>query len=281
MSAIDAQRNALARVRGDAVGQRDAGVGQRTTDVGVLKGLENEYILRTLKSLGTNKTVGLCVGRALQLLDANSVFQSKPQIGKSAICKLVFDELPTSVPVGKKAISSVPGIKALNQLYYIPGTVNGKDSMKVADTTEYAGFLQSMLTVFGTTNQGPLTGIDAILAKDANCQGAAANHYLQIQDGPGLQAILVHVNRLFGRQLQHTKAVLDFFKKRMFLILQSSPTNIPRVDLHPQLLGGGIDALEQLSRDARALLVNYYKDCESLYQEGVQTVLRTKYGVSA
>ena len=66
-----------------------------------------------------------------------------------------------------------------------------------------------------------------------------------------------------GIQLAHTKKVINFFKTRLFTPKKSDWSII---DIHPNLLDGDIKVLEQVSKDARELLIEYYKNCEDKYQ---------------
>jgi hypothetical protein len=248
-------------------------------DVGVPTGLQNEYIIRTLKSMAGYKSVGFCIGRAFQLLDANTLFQSRPQQGISGVCRPVFDELSSSVPRIGQRIDSVPGIKALDSLFY---TVKGVDTqggldMRIANPAEYAEFLKGMASIFGPSSTSTSQRIDSILARDPNCGAAAAKQYLQIQDPNSVATILSYVNALFSKQLVHTTRVLQFFKQRLFIILKTPGSGIPRVDIHPRLLQGGMAELEKVAIEARAILTDYYKDCESIYRKGVDEVLKAKY----
>jgi hypothetical protein len=246
--------------------------------VGITPGLQNEYIIQTLKGIAGQKSVAFCIARAFQLLDANSLFQSRPTKGTSSICKSVFSELPTSVPQPGKPISKVPGIKSVDQLFYTESGISSqKDQviMRVGDAAEYAEFLKTLSGLFGSSASAPLKGVDAILAKNPNCVGAAANHYLQITDPATLGKVLQVISRLFKRQLLHTQRVIQFFKQRLFIILKRSDSSIPHVDIHPKLLQGGTDELAKVSKEVRDILIDYYKGCEELYQEGIQVILQS------
>jgi len=250
-----------------------------STDIGVPIGLQNEYIIKTLKSMAGYKSVGFCIARAFQLLDANTLFQSKPQQGISGVCRPVFDDLSSSVPAIGKRIDTVPGIKALDSLFYTVKGVDQKGSLdvRIADQAEYADFLKELSSIFGKEGSSASSRIDSIVARDPNCASTAARQYLQIQDPASVTAILTHVNTLFGKQLAHTTRVLQFFKQRVFLIVKPSGSGAPRVDIHPKLLQGGLAEIEKVSKEARTILTNYYKDCESIYRKGVDEVLRAKY----
>jgi hypothetical protein len=251
------------------------------SDVGVPRVLYNQYIIQTLKGIAGSKTTSFCVARALQLLDANSLYQPRPTEGISGVCMARFDALPISVPEAKKPISQVPGLKALDQLYYVNPHLGPKDETLFDKVEDYAAFLTTMTGLFGTQGVKTSTSIDTILAKDPNCPGNAAKHYLRIQDPEKIKKIMVIIQQLFNKQLEHTKKVIHFFKNTMFIIKNRSPEGAigKYIELHPNLLRGGLEDVAKLSRAARQILVDYYKGCEDLYQKGVQEVLGSKYSV--
>jgi len=258
------------------------------TDVGVPRGLVNQYIIQTLKGMVGYKATSFCVARALQLLDANSLYQPRPMESTSGICTTRFDALPISVPESKKAISSVPGLKALDQLYYVNPHIGPKEEVLFDKVDpDYANFLSTMTGLFGSGGAGAaaarFTSIDSVLAKDPNCAPNAIKHYLRIQDPKAIQKVLAIVQQLFAKQLDHTKKVLAFFKQTLFVMKKSRDPGSGAVgsyiEIHPRILQGGLDELAKISKIARDMLVDYYKGCEELYQKGVQEVLSSKYTV--
>lgn len=257
------------------------GVGVGAVEAGVPKALQNQYIIQTLKAMTGYKTTSFCVARALQLLDAKSLYEPKPMEATSGVCMAKFDSLPTSVPESGKAISSVPGMRALDQLYYVNPHIIRDETVFDKAEPEYADFLQKFAGLFGRPSAGAkLASLDSIMAKDPNCPATAVKHYLRIQDPRGIQNVLGIVKQMFGRQLAHTKAVLNFYKTKLFIFkkIKDPITGGQRtwIDIHPKLLQGGIMELEVLSKEARQLLVGYYSGCEELYQRGVQAALATK-----
>jgi hypothetical protein len=48
------------------------------------------------------------------------------------------------------------------------------------------------------------------------------------------------------------------------------------ITLHPNVLEGGLPAVNAIGEEARAILVAYYANCEALYGSGVQIVERSK-----
>ena len=258
------------------------GVGVGAVEAGVPKALQNQYIIQTLKAMTGYKTTSFCVARALQLLDAKSLYEPKPMEATSGVCVAKFDSLPTSVPESGKPITSVPGLRALDQLYSVnPHVIKDGETAFSKPEPEYADFLQKFAGLFGRPSAtAKLAGLDSVLAKDPNCPATAVKHYLKIQDPRGIQNVLGIVKQMFGRQLGHTKRVLEFFKTKLFIFkkIKDPITGGQRtwIDIHPKLLQGGIQELEILSKEARAMLVGYYSGCEELYQKGVQAALATK-----
>ncbi len=262
------------RARGTGPGV--AGPGAQAGTVGIPKELQNQYIIDILKSMSGQtapgqKTVAFCIARALQLLDANTLYTPKPQQGLSGVCMAKFDTLPTSVPQTGQTIASVPGIRAVDQLFYVNPSA---DHVRVTDPAEYSTFLQQISGLFGKPTTAKLSKIDDIIAKDPNCVAAAAKQYLQLQDPNGIQKVRGIVNQMFARQLAHTQRVIKFFRERLFTIVKGREGEI--VNIHPRLLQGGIGELAVVSKQARELLIQYYKDCETLYQQGAEIALHVR-----
>jgi hypothetical protein len=244
------------------------------TTVGIPKELQNEYIIAILKAMSGQttpgqKTVAFCIARALQLLDANTLYTPRPQQAQSGVCMAKFDTLPTSVPQTGISIGSVPGIRAVDQLFYVNPSA---DHVRITDPAEYSDFLQQISGLFGKSTSAKLSKLDEVIAKDPNCPTAAAKQYLQIKDPRGIQKVLGVVNQMFARQLAHTQRVIKFFRERLFTIVKGREGEI--VNIHPRLLQGGIAELAVVSKEARELLIQYYKDCETLYQRGAEEALR-------
>lgn len=236
------------------------------TDIGIPKALQNQYIIATMKAASGQVPVAFCIARAFQLLDANAHFEKGLQQAKSGICMARFSELPKSVPYDGK-ISEIPGMKALDQLYYTKPSTDGR--IDVSDPAEYSAFLSSLGNIFASSDSKQF---EKIAAKQP-CSGNEVNKYLQIQDKAKLEEILSISRELFKKQFDHTKRVIQFFNSRLFLIRKSSGSSAPLIDIHPKLLQGGIEELKNVSKEARTILNEYYKGCEETYQKGVKAVL--------
>jgi hypothetical protein len=145
--------------------------------------------------------------------------------------------------------------------------------MQIGDIQAYTEFLKDMNDKFG--RPGQVTDVSKIIAKDPNCATNAANKYLQLQDPKEVQKVLGVVGRMFAKQKAHTEKAIKFLHTRLFAMKKQKDGRL-FVDLSPKLLQNGMIELAQVSKEARLLLIDYYKGCEDLYQEGARIVLSAK-----
>lgn len=264
---------------------------QRT--VGVLGPFETKYIKETLESLSSKKSISFCVARALQLLDANALLRPPPKSATSRVCAATFEAAPFSVPQPDSSIINVPGLHALDQLYYTQiGMISKKVEQDKVDTTfeakvpekdtapggDYANFLKEISSLFGKDAAKVYTDMKSIngRGKPVGCPAQQAiQQTLQITDPNKINKIAQIMSQMFGRQLAHTNKVIQLFRNELFLIRTHKDSLghvMQAVDIHPKLLRGGIDAVNNLSKLARDILLKYYSDCEKMYTNGVQEI---------
>ena len=249
----------------------------RMSDVGASGPLITQYIIDTIKNISKGGNASYCVARALQLMDAQSSFQPKAVQIRSSVCRSPYDALPTSVPQQGKRLIEVPGIRALEQLYHVNPHYNPTaEKIEFTLDTQYGQLLSKMLELFNPTSKE--TSVDKVVPTLTDCK-AEAKKYLNIdmKDTASINKIIGFSKGLFGIQLAHTKNVINFFKTRLFIPKKSDWSSI---DIHPKLLDGNIKALEEVTKDARNLLLTYYSNCEKKYQLGVDAVLASKHTVS-
>jgi hypothetical protein len=234
--------------------------------------LKTKYIVDTIKQISSGNSVSLCVARALQLIDARSVLVPKPTGVTSSVCKIKPAGLERSIPTGR--LTDVPGIQALDQLHYT-GQLRTDGKRDFVPDTDYVSFLDIMRKAFNEKTPATVKTLDGISAKTPEeCGRDAAEKYLYINDPKKIRDIMAYVNNLFAIQSNHTLAVINFFKTKLFLIKKTDKGT--SIDIHPSLLSGDLNELEKVSKDARKLLVNYYSGCENKYQEGLRVVLEGK-----
>ena len=59
--------------------------------------------------------------------------------------------------------------------------------------------------------------------------------------------------------------------RKLFVISDTKP-----ILLQPAIEAGGLDAVEQVAKEARELLIEYYTDCELEYRRGVDYINEKK-----
>jgi hypothetical protein len=250
--------------------------------------LENRYLIRTLKAIvgqggDGQKTVPFCVARALQLLDAEALASPGLKPMKSYICSTKFS-LPSSAPTSDQKLSTMEGLKAVDQLFKtgIKHDEKGSSKVEIEDMAAYKEFLTTIQGLFGRPGTTTPSRLDDILAKRPPeiCAQLGVKQYLQIQDPAAIKKIYGVIRAMYGRQMEHTKAVMKFYQNRLFRIAQiknpatGQPTQY--VEIHPTILKGGIDELAKVSAEARNLLIQYYSACEKMYQDGIKMIIEAR-----
>lgn len=249
--------------------------------------LENRYLIRTLKAIvgqgDGQKTVPFCVARALQLLDAEALAAPSLRPMKSYICSTKFS-LPSSAPTSDQKLSTMDSLKATDQLFKtrIKHDEKGTVKVDVEDGAAYKEFLTTIQGLFGRPGTAPPTRLDDILARRPPevCAQMGVKQYLQLKDPAEIKKVVGVIRAMYGRQLEHTKAVMKFFQTRLFQIAQiknpatGQPTQY--VEINPTILKGGIDELGKVSAEARTILIQYYSACEKMYQDGIKMIVAAK-----
>lgn len=258
-----------------------------STSVGELGPLQTEYIRKTLESYKDTattsqyKAINFCTARALQLMDATKIQKPtriSPPIAISEICIQPSSQSVPSIPKSGDRLEKVPGLHALEQLYHT--NIYYKDGFHVdtlpTSDEEYAKFLQTITELFGKPTQKGVSSMAQITATDA--PGICANYVgkqLQISDPKTINETINIINRMFGRQLVHTRNVIDFLRKYLLTFTPNKRTGTFEFDINPRIIMLGINELNQVGKMARQLLLNYYKDCETAYKQGIDIISKS------
>jgi hypothetical protein len=251
--------------------------------------LSTEYIRKTLESFKStsrsseSKALSFCTARALQLLDATKIqrpTQTTPRSGLSGICLPSLPAAPLSTPQPGTRLDKVPGLHALEQLYHTNYSIKeGKFQVDTPTTDqEYAKFLQSISDLFGKPQQKAVSKFQDIPAADPPARCAdAVKKYLQISNPKTIDEVLTIINRMFGRQLAHTKNVIEFMRKYLINIKTINVAGAKQTVflLNPRILQNGIAEVNQVGKMARQLLLNYYTDCETAYKQGIDIISKS------
>jgi hypothetical protein len=247
--------------------------------------LQTDYIRKTLESFSStstssqSKALNFCTARALQLLDATKI--PTPTgikiTATSDICKTKLDAAPSSLP--NPTASTVPGLKAFEQLYHTKMDVKDKSFILDAPPTtdeEYANFLKTITELFGKPTQKAVSSMAQIPAADApRICASYVGKQLQISDPKTINETINIINRMFGRQLAHTRNVIDFLRRYLLTFTPNKRTGTVEFNLNPRIIMLGINEINQVGKMARQLLLNYYKDCETGYKQGIDIISKS------
>ena len=228
---------------------------------------------RIYTNLTRDRPLGHCMARAMQLLKY-PIFESDKT--ESYVCKAKFisktsDKGETimwdgGLPESGQKITSSPGIASLDDLFYDTISISSpKLGMSKDAVTQYKLFREEMSTLFeGSSQDKPINDIRS--TKDKRCTD---ENPISLT-GDKRAAVLNVYNQLIQRQRIHAvncgKILVQLFNITVL------PSSI-KVSLNNRIIQQGFPAIAQINHDAREVLINYYKDCESTYLKGRNIIL--------
>ena len=239
---------------------------------------EDFRVMRLWKALAKNPPVkSHCIARAVQLLSVNAFQRDLPGGTFTSACRLTFRYQKTgdgSLPKPGDDITSEHGIYALATLF-IDGMNNG--TPQITNTEQYKEFLRSLKFIFEkypslkeTPQPAKLSDIHERLLPMCEGKGDARLMIDQKAVSAGLTGQLrATVNQLIARQLQHMGAAMTIIFK---LFDRNSIEKQRTFSLNVAMLKGGTEAVNEIAREARELLLNYYQGCEEIYREGLTQI---------
>lgn len=250
-------------------------------------------LLQDLK--GTGKYQPHCIARALQLLDSNSIERYSPLGGSTKICKFVVGDSKT----GTSSTVTLDAYKPLKSLANLYGTVNpssfkdsqgvisafvGKEagmsakgvkelrSMKQDDEAdELAVALKRLAEAFKFVSKDPVDSFSQIqLSRPGECK---TNEVIRVKNEGTTLLMQSAAQQLFAYHINNTIKISTFLQK--IFNIKKGPT--PSGDVNwvvegpkSEILFAGFPLLDQITSQARSLLVDYYSGCEEVYQRGLK-----------
>jgi hypothetical protein len=237
------------------------------------QGLQLKSIWQGMKS----PVKSYCVARALQLLSPEGIYGTSGRATVS-VCDKDFafyrkHSLPTpEAPIFDAAKGST-GLLTLNLLFF--DMLEKTTPMISKETGErHKTFLREMKFLFEELESVPTSDVAAESIKDVTPKVCTGSSKFLVNDKDILNALRVYVGQLLYRQMRHTKDVLKILGK-LFLLSENGPWL-----LHPNIEKGGMREVENIAAEARELLENYYKDCETTYREGVVYLSKKKVALT-
>lgn len=211
-----------------------------------------------------------CIARAIQLVSSRALEQAVPDHIISSVCVRGFLEpkFSKSIPPYNEDITKEKGLFVLNQLFYDRIAPNLNPSMSQLAKKRYEQTLEYFQQVFKDDTVKAPQELRQIKNRTAAkfCAGEEKEKRkdtrFQAADKGLIQQMRGIVKGMLLRQLDHT-AKVTLLLKNLFLLDKG------KIQIHPQVLEGGIPVLNKIGEAARDLLINYYVNCEKSYGDGV------------
>jgi hypothetical protein len=250
------------------------------------KTINNKAVNEILKYFVDKDSKGVvkqphCVARALQLLDPEALQKAVPDVGKTGICKIQIGD-------SKEALPQYTPMKSLSKLY---GKINPADyeaSKKVLDaffgedvqalsseqlknnkkeSEELQMGIAKLSAAFGIKDT---KGVDSFQKMNppspAGCPPGSTDS-IEIRNQQVLLNLQDVAHQLLASHYNSTVQISKFLMVIFNIEKEGDKWKVkgPR----SSILNAGFPVLDQLTDTARELLVDYYSECESLYQRGV------------
>lgn len=235
-----------------------------------------------------------CIARALQLLDSASIQAYSPGGAVTQICKFAVGDIKTGT-LGPTALDAYKPMKSVAQLYGKINPANFKESQKVLqafvgsaatlgpisvkdlkgmkqdeEALELTAALDRLAKAFEFVHKDPLDSFSQIqLSRPKECK---TNEPMKIANQQVVLQMQSAAQRLLAEHLNKTIMISKFLKK-VFNISEIPGDDGPRWKVEgprAEILFAGFPVLDELTKQARALLIDYYSGCEEIYQGGLK-----------
>ncbi len=231
--------------------------------------LDYESSISALKA----KPLAHCLARSFQLLQIDALGPKIPRAARSYICntKFVQESLKTPALSSGDPITKIPGLNAFNFLFFVL-----EKSVQLSEKTreEYERTIKQLATFYSdkipefNVSSGT-AAMSQVKYSKPGCQVRDKDIILQ---GDSVKLARKGVATLWAYQVEHAKRVEVIFRK-LFRI-EKSPSGQIGISINPLLIAKGIPAIEFVAAEARKLLLDYYSNCETIYQTTVSSVLK-------
>ena len=234
-----------------------------------------------------------CISRALQLLDSKSIQDLLPSDAKTSVCKYSIGD-----KVGSSTLGQYVPTKTLSQLY---GKVNPADfkksevvlrafvqtttsspsgglsvaQLKGVDQKEEADDLQSAIDRLNKAFnylQETLPVVDGIISipvpKPKACKGTDE---LNVGSQPTALEMQGYAQQLLAFHVNQSTEISKFLESIFDIKKDSATGRWIAKGPKQEYMFAGFPVMDQLTKQARELLIDYYSGCETIYQKGVKS----------
>jgi len=220
------------------------------------------------------------VARALQLLDANAILNTRAGAATTNVCNLNFPLIKDrSLPDPSASITSEYSIAILNHLFYTKLAENKRP--QISNREEYLKFVKILEAKFarlppknpeGALPDRTADGLSNI--KDymmSFCKGSGSgSKALEFTNANDIKRVRYYAQKLLERQQVHTRNALSI----LFKLFDRKHLYDGEFSFSDALERGGIGALNHVSEEARDMLIAYFTDCEEIYKNGLLEINR-------
>jgi hypothetical protein len=226
-----------------------------------------------------------CISRALQLLDPASINNFSIDSGVSKICASALGK-------DSKTLDTYTPTRSLAHLY---GKINPTDyaksveiltafvetgkSLTTKDVSNIPGEEDDLLAAIkrmsaafniAYSNQDSFSKLEVAIPKGCTQEDIAKKDGISIaRGGPEHLNLSSSARKLLEYHLKYIIEISKFLKK-IFNISQRPDGSWMVEGPKTELLFAGFKTLDDITNQARAILLNYYAGCEELYQSGVK-----------
>ena len=216
-----------------------------------------------------------CIARASQLLSTQALSGIFKDQAYTSVCRLKFAyQRDGALPEPNKPITSSAGISALATLFL--DTLHDGSPKLTSDMGKWKNFKQQMQQLF------QLSEVDVGDTKAfASVRGPIVQKTFEFCDKPALEDKPIPVpnsvayrlktvtDNLMAQQRAHVTRALSLIFE---LFDRGELEGGRKLTLNEQLYSRGMARVQEIGDSAIALLTDYYKGCETTYQEGVKIV---------
>jgi hypothetical protein len=212
-----------------------------------------------------------CVARAVQLLNVAAIRDPSTGEAYSNVCRVKFPYIKDgTLPTPGQSILTEEGVHAMAMLFV--DKLMGPESMpKVTSTPEFAAFRQRLKFSFERYEDLQTTPVpDSLKDVEEKLMPFCEDHTrdrIRVKNAL-LRDLRAKANQLMQRQGQHISQVMTL----IFKLFDERQVRAGALAINPNIMAGGMEAVNKLGEEARGLLINYYGDCEKTYKEGLYAV---------
>lgn len=239
------------------------------------EGVDEPFKIKRLwEALARNPPVKAhCVARATQLLNVRAIRDPSTGEAYSSACNVKFPYIVDgSLPTPGKAVTSEEGVYAMAMLF-VDKLSNDTHMPQVTNTPEFTAFRKRLRFSFGryaSLEATPVPADDTMASVSERqmgfCRGRPDSR-IRVEGGI-LRELRGKANELMAQQTVHVAAVM----RLMFKLFDEKQVRSGALAINPNIMVGGMDAINKLAEEARNLLVKYYSDCEKTYNQGLMAL---------